>query len=78
MPEKPSADIEKSAVYKMIKESESSGKSDVPLNPEPEFSRKQGLSFQIIQCLYDNEEAQTEKTKECMISYLTHIYTQFM
>jgi hypothetical protein len=43
MPEKPSADIEKSAVYRMIKESESSGKSDGPLNPpEPEYSRKQG------------------------------------
>lgn len=73
MPEKPSADIEKSAVYRMIKESESSGKSDDPLNPpEPEYSRKQGLSFQILQCLYDNEteEAQKESTK-CMISIVS-------
>ncbi|CAC5389480.1 unnamed protein product [Mytilus coruscus] len=68
MPDKPAADIENSAVYKMIKESESSGKSSVPLTPDREGPpRKQGLSFLLLQTLYDNEmeENKTETNTEC-------------
>ncbi|XP_063445414.1 uncharacterized protein LOC134725486 isoform X10 [Mytilus trossulus] len=68
MPDKPAADIENSAVYKMIKESESSGKSSVPLTPDRECApRKQGLSFLLLQSLYDNEmeENKTETNPEC-------------
>ncbi|VDI82951.1 Hypothetical predicted protein [Mytilus galloprovincialis] len=68
MPDKPAADIENSAVYKMIKESESSGKSSAPLTPDRECApRKQGLSFLLLQSLYDNEmeENKTEPNPEC-------------
>ncbi|XP_052069850.1 uncharacterized protein LOC127708772 isoform X9 [Mytilus californianus] len=68
MPDKPAADIENSAVYKMIKESESSGKSSVLLTPDREGpQRKQGLSFLLLQTLYDNEmeENKTETNTEC-------------
>ncbi|XP_071129543.1 uncharacterized protein [Mytilus edulis] len=68
MPDKPAADIENSAVYKMIKESESSGKSSAPLTPDRECApRKQGLSFLLLQSLYDNEmeENKTEINPEC-------------
>lgn len=80
MADKSSADIEKSAVYKMIKESESSGKSEVPLCPVPEYSQKQGLSFLLLQTLYDNEAeaAQRETNNECKISiYIPYLYTLF-
>lgn len=77
MPDKPAADIENSAVYKMIKESESSGKSSAPLTPDRECApRKQGLSFLLLQSLYDNEmeENKTEPNLECNISIYILLY----